>query len=851
MKQIIDAYRNKQNDSIFPFFWLHGEDEEKLIEYMEAIRKANITSVCIESRPHPDFLGEKWWRDLDVIIAQAKKLGMRVWILDDKHFPTGYANGLISTKYPERRKKLLTHRIVNIVGPQKDIGVHTVYLTDPDAKLISVFAKCQGKTVDLSKEIGNSDIYFSIPEGNWEIYLLYETSQSEYNPDYINMVDEKSCKVLIEAVYEPHYLRYGHEFGTTIAGFFSDEPGFMNEKGTNNDSVIGKMMPLPWGEELQSELRKYFGDEFHQFLPDLWYESDTSSKTRYVYMDICTKLYQKNFSEKLGKWCRERNVDYIGHVIEDRDSSARLGVGAGHFFRSMSGQSMSGIDIVLNQLLPGMDEGDHQTIRGKWDNEFFHYALGKMGSSLAQIDPSKSNRTMIEVFGAYGWHEGTKLMKWILDHFLVRGLNQFVPHAFSPKAFPDVDCPPHFYANGNNPQYRFFGDLMAYLNRMCTILDQAKCAAKVAVLYHAEAEWTGRYMLPQKITKILTQNQVEFNIIPNDVFDESGKYPTTWNKKLCVNGTEYSTFILPEAEYMDGKLLEQICSLKHSETDVIFINTLPVGTFDGKNEQLLSALQEKPFVKLIQLNNVEGYLTENQLSEIEISQPERDLRIGSFIQADSKVYMFFNENPNKPIRTDIKFAKRSVDLFRYDVLNNTITKCKNEEMITLNLSPYESVVYFDGSIDSSVFTESSEREYRKELRLGLPETVSFASAKRYPEFTDTIELDNYMNLSKAGLYPGKSGTFRYTYSLDLPEEIRSGHLDMGDVYEIAEVFINGNNYGKKICPPYELTIEHLPKGLNRIDIEVTNTLDKQVPDYFSLGEAIQPSGLMAMPVIYY
>lgn len=135
MKQIIDAYRNKPNDSIFPFFWLHGEDEEKLIEYMEAIRKANITSVCIESRPHPDFLGEKWWRDLDVIIAQAKKLGMRVWILDDKHFPTGYANGLISTKYPERRKKLLTHRIVNIVGPQKDIGVHTVYLTDVSAKL--------------------------------------------------------------------------------------------------------------------------------------------------------------------------------------------------------------------------------------------------------------------------------------------------------------------------------------------------------------------------------------------------------------------------------------------------------------------------------------------------------------------------------------------------------------------------------------------------------------------------------------------------------------------------------------------------------------------------------------------
>ena len=851
MKHIINAYRNKPNDSIFPFFWLHGEPEEKLIEYMEAIRNANITSVCIESRPHPDFLGEKWWQDLDVIIAQAKKLGMKIWILDDKHFPTGYANGLISTKYPERRKKLLTHRIVNIVGPQKDIGVHTDYLLDPDAKLISVFAKCQGKTLDLSEEIENSDIYFSIPEGSWEIYLLYETSQSEYNPDYINMVDEKSCEVLIEAVYEPHYLRYGHEFGTTIAGFFSDEPGFMNEKGTGNDSVIGKLMPLPWSGELQSELRKYFGDEFHKVLPDLWYESDTSNKTRYVYMDICTKLYQKNFSEKIGNWCRKRNVEYIGHVIEDRDSSARLGVGAGHFFRSMSGQSMSGIDIVLNQLLPGMDEGDHQTIRGKWDNEFFHYALGKMGSSLAQIDPSKSNRAMIEVFGAYGWHEGTKLMKWILDHFLVRGLNQFVPHAFSPKAFPDIDCPPHFYANGNNPQYRFFGDLMSYLNRMCTILDQAKCAAKVAVLYHAEAEWTGKYMLPQKVTKMLAQNQVEFNIIPNDIFDPAGKYPTTWDNKLCVNGTEYNSFILPEAEHMDVKLLEQICNLEQSETEVIFINTFPEGTFDGKNEHLLSALQDKPFVKLIQLNKIEDYLMDRQLSEIEISQQEKGLRIGSFIQEDSKVYMFFNENPNKQIRTEIKFANRSTNLFKYDVLNNVITKCENEEMITLVLSPYESLVYFDAAIDSSIVTDSVETVYRNEFQLGLPESVSFASANHYPDFTDTIKLEKYANLSKAGLFPGKSGTFRYSYTLNLPEEIHSGHLDMGDVYEIAEVFINGKNYGKKICPPYSLQIKNLQHGTNHIDIEVTNTLDKQVPDYFSLGEAIQPSGLMTMPVIYY
>ncbi len=32
---------------------------------------------------------------MDVILDEAKKLGMKVWILDDSHFPTGFANGAL------------------------------------------------------------------------------------------------------------------------------------------------------------------------------------------------------------------------------------------------------------------------------------------------------------------------------------------------------------------------------------------------------------------------------------------------------------------------------------------------------------------------------------------------------------------------------------------------------------------------------------------------------------------------------------------------------------------------------------------------------------------------------------
>ncbi len=62
--------------------------------------------------------------------------------------------------------------------------------------------------------------------------------------------------------------------------------------------------------------------------------------------------------------------------------------------------------------------------------------------------------------------EGIGLMKWLTDHMLSRGINHFVPHSFSMKPFPDPDCPPHFYAHGNHPQYEHFGVLMKYMNRL-------------------------------------------------------------------------------------------------------------------------------------------------------------------------------------------------------------------------------------------------------------------------------------------------------------------------------------------------------------------------------------------------
>lgn len=40
------------------------------------IQEANIGALCVEVRPHPDFGGERWWHDMDIVLDEHTLLGV-------------------------------------------------------------------------------------------------------------------------------------------------------------------------------------------------------------------------------------------------------------------------------------------------------------------------------------------------------------------------------------------------------------------------------------------------------------------------------------------------------------------------------------------------------------------------------------------------------------------------------------------------------------------------------------------------------------------------------------------------------------------------------------------------------
>lgn len=840
-----DGYENH----LLPFLWQKGESRETISDYLEKIAASDIHEICLESRPHPDFCGEGWWDDLAYIIGECKRLDLGIWLLDDAHFPTGYANGVLKNDHPELRKCVLTHRTLDVVGPAPRMSIALSNPFDATERFFGAAALQDGEPIEVAFEtLTDAEgvpvrLVFDAPAGLTQVCLIFTSRQTGYRDEYINMVDKASCDVLIEAVYQPHYDHFADEFGTTILGFFSDEPGFMNEKGAVmegavSDTLIGKEdMALPWSDELERRLREELGESFMGELPGLWTREARGAHARHVYMDVATALYRECFTENIGGWCREHGVAYIGHVIEDKDNHARLGQGAGNYFRAVAGQDMAGVDIVINQLVPGMDTGLHSYGRGKWDMEFFDYALAKLGSSAAHLDPKKQGRCMAEVFGAFGWHEGLKEMKWIADHFLVRGVNWFVPHAFSQAEFPDPDCPPHFYAHGNNPQFRAFPKLMTYMNRMGTLLSGGSAHPVAAVLYHADAEWCGEAMPMQKVARELTRHQIDFDFVPEEAFSDAGRYAVTLDVEgasFSVNGQGYRCLVVPRMEFMGADTLAFISQAVGAGVPVIFVDGRPDKCYDGMDAAMkgFSPVSAAALsgTQVVELDELAAVLITQGLYDARIVDDEPWLRTYHYTKQGEEYWFLVNESPRETISTCIEGLSGA----RFDVLNGGAGAAFDG---ALELAPYESCLVVEGAEGAPAEKADSAQSVRG------PWSVAFASSTAYPAFEEEHALDELADLSST-LYPDACGTFRYECAFQLDEDIPAGTLELGEAYETVDAWIDDEPLGTRIAPPYRYEVKGLTAGGHALRVEVTNTLDKAVTDMFVLTEPSEPSGLL-------
>ncbi len=509
-----------------PLFWLHGDETpETLRRYVGKVAEGGNGSFTAESRPHNDWLGAGWWRDLDICVAEARRHNLEMWIFDEKWWPSQTVANQVPPQYAAKK---LAGTFVEVTGPQRfeAAGYRGERYLAAVAGRVDGEGKIIGETLlDLARYNQAGTLRWAVPKGKWRVLkFAHEQAPGVIQGGGKNLsVDgaSKDCvDWFLQRVYQPHYDRYRADFGKTIKGYFYDEPETQGDWGTELNRVLAEWK-VDWKKAYVAYLFELAGEE--------------QTAAKFQYRDALAEAWGRTMYGGISEWCRQRGVRSIGHFMEHSFLYQRLEFCAGDLMRVQGHGGMGGIDAVFDQFVMGK----------RVARDYSCWQTPKLGSSISHAYGKKDDVAMVEIFGARGQDLTYPEMKWWTDHMHVSGVNFLIPHSFNPKSPHDTDCPPYFYNNGFEPRwplYRVFAD---YTSRLSVMLTGGHHVCPVALLYVGQSANLGKRVLPEPMSEVLQDALFDCDWLPYAVFEKQARVR---DSEVRLREEAYRVLVVPPVE---------------------------------------------------------------------------------------------------------------------------------------------------------------------------------------------------------------------------------------------------------------------------------------------------------------
>ncbi len=846
--------------TLVPLLWTQGQPAETIRTVVREVAEGGNTGFVWESRPHPDYLGPRWWADLKVAVDEARRRGLDVWIFDEWMYPSGLAGGRVIAQDPAFTRHILLDRTITAAGPAAEKEWSLPAELQPSEKVISVSAfpvetKGDDDTIDLTGKAATPDLIrvrWAMPPGSWRICWTTarpEAPREGWRMDtMVDVLNPKVSQAFLKLTHEETYKRFRADFGKTIKGFFSDETGFRNVD--SYDSLPGKPgMPMPWSPVFLEYFQRTKGYDPRPWLGALWYDLGRRGRTvRFDLMDAYASALAEAYFKPQQDWCLAHGVRLIGHLVEDNGADHNLGYGPGHWFRAMRYFDLPGIDIVGYQVTPGLDAGTNiweADSKEGWDQEFFQFGLPAMARGAALIQGTAE--IFSEAFGAYGWGEGLRMVKWIGDWHLVNGLSVLSPHAMTMK-YNDPDCPPHFNRTSGTPQWRQYAAWSASMKRLQKILLECDPVYDAVVLYTAESAWAGPAQAVAPVVRALETRQVSTVVLPYATWEAEGDL---LEGRWQYRGQAFSTVILPSVKFAPAWTVERLADFAEQGGRVIVIDRWPEASVDGREDdavvRAVDRLRIAAGASLIALPEI-GRAVEG-LSRPVFTPGNTGLVVSRRRSAETDWILIHNRSLDAAatgtlaVRDDRPGAAGN-RVVRYDAERDAYLEVPSLLQrrgfdVTLDMPPGALWALRIGKALPAV-AAVPESETVTELRPQW-EVVELDDAGK--ETARRVRVSALEDWRRWKDWSAFAGTLRYRASIDLSALKGELLLDAGRVGELAELRVNGKSAGIRLTPPYVWDITSLVgTGASAIEIDVTNTAQARWRDAFSRGDAV--SGLL-------
>ncbi|WP_018933048.1 glycosylhydrolase-like jelly roll fold domain-containing protein [Gracilibacillus lacisalsi] len=812
--------------SPMPFwFWNDQLSKTELKKQIHDFKEKGVEGFVLHPRiglpDNLEYLSDSFMEFVKFAVNEADKLGMHVILYDEAMYPSGAANGKVVERNPHFASKglkaieqQLTFQNNKLTMKQSDrlvalflvrkiervIDRNNIYCQYP-LNVEIVEQKHVEDKIEVTLRDELIDQFFQSNNRNideWALVGLVETESHGtirgvhegqddgeiHAPRSADLLNPEAVRTFIDITHERYKEVVGSYFGTTIFAVFTDEPDML---GRNAKEGL-----IPWTSGFENN---FFVEGFHiEDLLALFFELDGKvEEVEEGYKRALHKRLLDSYYRPISEWCEQNNLSLTGHPAASDD----IGL--------LKPFHIPGQDVVWRWVAPEEEKG----IQGA------HSTAGKCGADIARH--YRRRRNINEFLGVCGvdnnWNLSAADMKWYIDWLAVRGVNLFCPHAFyysidgqhrSHERPPDV--------GPNNVWWPYYQYFSTYMKRLSWLLADSVNQAEVAIL-------TKDDHLPWQAAKELFQNQIEFNYV---------------NEKLFVDElVEISDSLKIAHQYYKVVILDQLswrkCHPKVRNTLLEWVN---------QGGELISIGGEAEVDGITQLDHsIEMIEHIKQYQTVQLAEYCPDIRVSLVEKLGQYFYLIVNEGEEK--------FKGTVDLKEegataiWDPWTGKQKEAyfQNDELY-LELGRRASLIIAVDPNKSMVKNELLNENLIRQLPIKWnPNKIpNKANCRQWSK----DQLVSWTTFEELRYY---SGTMSYYFEFDLKQDIfpiADAILDLGEVYEIAEIILNDHFTDVQFWAPYQMSIpiHVLKEGANQLEVKVTNNSANQM-DQLAL-----PSGLL-------
>jgi hypothetical protein len=543
-----DTFREPSRDfGILPFWFLNGElDPEEMRYQLRELREKGMQGVILHGRYGLEvpYIGETYLDRIALAVEEAKRLGLTTWIYDEMNWPSGTADKRVLKERPDLAQRYIECISFTIRGPwfMCLTGEDSRYLDFERSEPVAAFAIAEdGRVLDLTSNLSFKKVVpWEVPPGEWRLCYVVE-KRADY---YIDALDPESTEAFLRIGYEPYADAVGETFARDVVGFYSDEPAMHYFLSAADNSV------LPWTKHMFRRFAERNGYDLRPRLPDLFFDvAPDSSWVRHDFYTTLTAFYTDAYYRQIRRWCRERGVTFVAHLLYEEWLRRMVRV-EGNLFAHYAHMDVVGVDHLYPVI--GTREAPDQ-----------HVAM-KVASSAAHH--FGSDRVICESFGGIFMDATMQRMKWIADWEFVLGVNVLNPHGFhyTLEGARKRDWPPSMFYQ--YPWWRHYGRFSEYMSRLSETLTGGRHVAKVAVLWPINAmfaEYLPQGYTPAQeaieaglnaITDTLLRLHHDFDYLDEDVLAEA----RVEDGSLRVGDEAYELVLVPPMTHVKVGTIEAL-----------------------------------------------------------------------------------------------------------------------------------------------------------------------------------------------------------------------------------------------------------------------------------------------------